>query len=285
MTCDMGVVQEGGSRGRTGGCVAPLLCLGGADSPAVIRRKVFAPHKTKEDPQPVQLSSIRRQPSEAVRGRSKGAALRRASTRLGNSVKKAALRRSRSERMIARPEIVLVPEPVYAEITYGTSRPPCDENSEPLYDVPVPRLAKVTQLRRSSSAVYPSAFSPVKPSRKDVSDCNPAYRRSTLSAFNRAHSRAKPSHVSNSCVATKDLWYNKLQQVMTEERDKDPPSTTIQVTYYDPINNIDFVSIQAVQLTFPYRSPFYDKVASLIVLDDLGKVPFQHVFPYLENYR
>lgn len=147
--------------------------------------------------------------------------------------------------MIARPDIVLVPEPVYAEITYGTARPPCDENSEPLYDVPVPRLAKVTQLRRSSSAVYPSAFSPVKPSTKDVPDCYPAYRRSTLSAFNR---HAKPPRVSNSCVATKDLWYNKLQQVMTEERDKDPPSTTIQVTYYDPVNNIDFVSIQQVVL-------------------------------------
>ncbi|XP_050733676.1 uncharacterized protein LOC127007108 isoform X2 [Eriocheir sinensis] len=45
---------------------------------------------------------------------------------------------------------------------------------------------------------------------------------------------------SFSCVATKDLWYNKLCQVITEERDKEPPSTTIQVTYYDPINSIDF---------------------------------------------
>lgn len=45
---------------------------------------------------------------------------------------------------------------------------------------------------------------------------------------------------SFSCVATKDLWYNKLCQVMTEERDKEPPTTTVQVTYFDPINNIDF---------------------------------------------
>ncbi|XP_068200560.1 LOW QUALITY PROTEIN: uncharacterized protein [Palaemon carinicauda] len=45
---------------------------------------------------------------------------------------------------------------------------------------------------------------------------------------------------SFSCVATKDLWYNKLSQVMTEEREKEQPTTTIQVTYYDPVNNIDF---------------------------------------------
>ncbi|XP_066938336.1 uncharacterized protein [Macrobrachium rosenbergii] len=45
---------------------------------------------------------------------------------------------------------------------------------------------------------------------------------------------------SFSCVATKDLWYNKLSQVMTEEREKEQPTTTIQVTYYDPVNSIDF---------------------------------------------
>ncbi|XP_069987275.1 uncharacterized protein [Penaeus vannamei] len=58
---------------------------------------------------------------------------------------------------------------------------------------------------------------------------------------------------SFSCVATKDLWYNKLQQVMTEERDKDPPSTTIQVTYYDPINNIDFSKTVSISSTTTAR--------------------------------
>ncbi|XP_053633237.1 uncharacterized protein [Cherax quadricarinatus] len=58
---------------------------------------------------------------------------------------------------------------------------------------------------------------------------------------------------SFSCVATKDLWYNKLCQVMTEERDKEPPSTTIQVTYYDPVNNIDFSKMVSISSTTTAR--------------------------------
>ncbi|KAK3893459.1 hypothetical protein Pcinc_002722 [Petrolisthes cinctipes] len=56
---------------------------------------------------------------------------------------------------------------------------------------------------------------------------------------------ARPS----SCVATKDLWYNKLCQVITEERDKEPPSTTVQVTYYDPVNSIDFSKTVSISST------------------------------------
>nr|XP_045624946.1 uncharacterized protein LOC123774593 isoform X2 [Procambarus clarkii] len=58
---------------------------------------------------------------------------------------------------------------------------------------------------------------------------------------------------SFSCVATKDLWFNKLCQVITEERDKEPPSTTIQVTYYDPVNSIDFSKMVSISSTTTAR--------------------------------
>lgn len=60
--------------------------------------------------------------------------------------------------------------------------------------------------------------------------------------YGNSNSKSSPfGHYS--CVATKDLWYNKLSQVIVDEREKEPPSTTIQVTHYDPLSNTDIVSI------------------------------------------
>uniref|UniRef100_A0A6A7FQI8 Rho GTPase-activating protein 20 n=1 Tax=Hirondellea gigas TaxID=1518452 RepID=A0A6A7FQI8_9CRUS len=42
-----------------------------------------------------------------------------------------------------------------------------------------------------------------------------------------------------SCVATKDLWYNKLAQVIAEEKESTPPSMTIQVSFYDTNTGAD----------------------------------------------
>lgn len=59
--------------------------------------------------------------------------------------------------------------------------------------------------------------------------------------YGNSNSKSSPfGHYS--CVATKDLWYNKLSQVIVDEREKEPPSTTIQVTHYDPLSNTDIVS-------------------------------------------
>ena len=46
----------------------------------------------------------------------------------------------------------------------------------------------------------------------------------------------------SSAAATKDLWYNKLHQVIGAEREKEPRSTTIQVYFYDQVSGIEYVS-------------------------------------------
>lgn len=230
MTCGDGFVR----RGRTAGCGVPLLCLGGSDSP-VIRRRALTPHKTRVAHAGEHLLCVKKPTLDSGKGRVKGLTCRKTSSRLGRNSGKAYLRRSHSEVLSVRPEVVLVPEPVHS--TPGSYvRSGGSEGSDPLYDVPVPRVAKVTRLRRSSSVVNSAS--------RDVSS------RSTLHSPRISQTRerktkreCKDSSLSHSCVATKDLWYNKLCQVITEERDKEPPSTTIQVTYYDPINSIDFVSI------------------------------------------
>lgn len=303
MTCG----DSMGRRVRTGRCVPPLFCLGGADSPAVVRRKVFTPHKSRESQLPVELAGYNEKSVvDCARPRSsKGP--RRASTHRDKSGRPpTALRRARSE-LLARPEIVLLSEPVYTDIGCGsttTTTTGYDESSDPVYDVPaaVPRVAKVTRLRRSASVVADSAawaesdgwkqrtdnrarcisdvcIQNIEHNNYNNSDTTTKlneWTQRTESKINRAISRTNSNgcarnieHNNNnktncrtgaknkvknkakcskfgrpfSCVATKDLWYNKLSQVITEERDKEPPSTTIQVTYFDPVNNIDFVSI------------------------------------------
>lgn len=235
MTCGDSIVR----RGRTVGCGVPLLCLGGSDSPAV-RRRVSVSHKVKETLTGEQYTCVKKQALDS-RGRVKGLAFRRASARQGRSTgKTASLRRVHSELIKVRPEVVLATELVNSDGGRSVRSRGC-EGSDPLYDVPVPRVAKVTRLRRSSSVVNSSS--------RDVSGNGGRSRSNTLhsTAFVLAGERktkikCKESSLSHSCVATKDLWYNKLCQVITEERDKEPPSTTIQVTYYDPVNSIDFVS-------------------------------------------
>ncbi|KAF2351278.1 Rho GTPase-activating protein domain [Trinorchestia longiramus] len=49
-----------------------------------------------------------------------------------------------------------------------------------------------------------------------------------------------------SCVATKDLWYNKLAQVIAEEKESIPSSTNIQVSYYDPNTAADICKTVAI---------------------------------------
>ena len=56
-----------------------------------------------------------------------------------------------------------------------------------------------------------------------------------------------------SCVATKDLWYNKLAQVIAEEKESTPPSTNIQVSFYDSTTGADIVSIYP-SLIFIYNT-------------------------------
>lgn len=306
MTCGEGM----GRRARTGRCVPPLFCLGGADSPAVVRRKVFTPHKSRESQQlPVKLAGYNEKTVGDCEGprRSKGA--RRASTHRDKSGRPpTALRRARSE-LLARPEIVLLSEPVYTDIGCGSTTTGYDESSDPVYDVPdaVPRVAKVTRLRRSASVVADSATWAESDGWEQRTDnhtrCNSEmwiqnmernnnsdratklnrWTQRTESNINRAITRTNSygcalniEHNNNnetkcrtgaknkvknkekcskfgrsfSCVATKDLWYNKLSQVITEERDKEPPSTTIQVTYFDPVNNIDFVSIPPPDIVY-----------------------------------
>ena len=53
-----------------------------------------------------------------------------------------------------------------------------------------------------------------------------------------------------SCVATKDLWYNKLAQVIAEEKESTPPNTNIQVSYYDTNTCADIVSILIIMSIF-----------------------------------
>ena len=230
MTCGDGFVR----RGRTAGCGVPLLCLGGSDSP-VIRRRAFTPHKITSAHAGERFVCVKKSTQTLGKGRVKCFTNQKSSSRLGrSSVKAFSLRRTHSELLSVRPEIVTVPE----FITTGSyiQRSVGSEGSDPLYDVPVPRVAKVTRLRRSTSEVNSTS--------RDVS-CNNTLQSARIGQLRERKSKreCKESSLSHSCVATKDLWYNKLCQVITEERDKEPPSTTIQVTYYDPINNIDFVSI------------------------------------------
>jgi hypothetical protein len=45
-----------------------------------------------------------------------------------------------------------------------------------------------------------------------------------------------------STAATKDLWFNKLQEVIAAGKEREPSATTVQITYYDAINRIEYVS-------------------------------------------
>lgn len=74
----------------------------------------------------------------------------------------------------------------------------------------------------------------------------PHLNKGRFSAITRGKSKSlKSLSKSNffSCVATKDLWYNKLAQVVAEEKESTPPNTNIQVSYYDTVSGADIVSI------------------------------------------
>ncbi|XP_037081577.1 rho GTPase-activating protein 20-like [Pollicipes pollicipes] len=49
-----------------------------------------------------------------------------------------------------------------------------------------------------------------------------------------------------SCPSTRDLWYNKLNQMITDERENEAKAINIQVVYYDQVNNIDFCKTLSV---------------------------------------
>jgi hypothetical protein len=40
----------------------------------------------------------------------------------------------------------------------------------------------------------------------------------------------------------RDLWWNRLGQAVKEERDREPKATTIQITYHDAVQAIEYVS-------------------------------------------
>lgn len=44
--------------------------------------------------------------------------------------------------------------------------------------------------------------------------------------------------------AARDLWWNTLHDVLGKEKEKDPKSTNIQVTYYDLSTSIEYVSLE-----------------------------------------
>lgn len=46
----------------------------------------------------------------------------------------------------------------------------------------------------------------------------------------------------DSTQAARDLWLNKLTEVISAEREKEPRTTNIQVVYYDLATNIEYVS-------------------------------------------
>lgn len=48
----------------------------------------------------------------------------------------------------------------------------------------------------------------------------------------------------NSSAALRDLWWNRLGQAVKDERDKEPKTTTIQITYHDAVQAIGYVSYQ-----------------------------------------
>ncbi|KAG0720623.1 Rho GTPase-activating protein 20 [Chionoecetes opilio] len=237
MTCGDGLVRRGRAAGA--GCGVPLLCLGGSDSP-VFPRRVLSPRKARAAHAGHQSTCVKKPTLDSGRARVKGAPPRKTSTRLvGRGAGKTLLRRTHSELVSGRSEIVLVPELVNS--SFGSVvRGGVGEGSAPLYDVPVPRVAKVTCLRRSCSVASSAS--------RDVSSGN-----THRSGERKSKKGCKDSTLSHSCMATKDLWYNKLCQVITEERDKEPPSTTIQVTYYDPVNSIDFSKTVSIGSTTTAR--------------------------------
>ena len=46
----------------------------------------------------------------------------------------------------------------------------------------------------------------------------------------------------SSSPALRDLWWNRLGQAVKDERDKEPKTTTIQITYHDAATAIGYVS-------------------------------------------
>ena len=52
--------------------------------------------------------------------------------------------------------------------------------------------------------------------------------------------RVVSSHFSS--AALRDLWWNKLGQVIQEEREKEAKSTIIQFSYHDAVHCIGYVS-------------------------------------------
>ncbi|KAK7072526.1 hypothetical protein SK128_025210 [Halocaridina rubra] len=311
-----------GKESRSSGCASPLMCLKGADSPALYRRRAFSLHKSQDEESPIRLEAMRRKLSYVPKPRQKnvnsnGGALRRASTRLTESVRKAVvLRRCRSERTVfesfataggkTRPEISL-PQPLYTqevEVEGGGGCYPATyrENFHSSCDISPSHHQQIythseqtflaPALRRFYSMLFLDNTKNADRDNNnvifDVSDCRKGKkshyyggrrRSNTLSVvsgnrqdFKRgslvlpllSSNKTNDGHTSkdtcksicvptNSCVATKDLWYNKLCQVMTEERDKEPPSTTVQVTYYDPVNNIDFSKTVSISSTTTAR--------------------------------
>ena len=54
------------------------------------------------------------------------------------------------------------------------------------------------------------------------------------------------SDTPDSCVATKDLWFNKMAQVTAEQKEGTAPNTNIQVSYFDSTSNTDIVSTLSI---------------------------------------
>ena len=54
----------------------------------------------------------------------------------------------------------------------------------------------------------------------------------------------------NSSPALRDLWWNRLGQAVKDERDKEPKTTTIQITYHDAVQAIGYVSISLLLFFF-----------------------------------
>lgn len=66
---------------------------------------------------------------------------------------------------------------------------------------------------------------------------------------------------SNSSAALRDLWWNRLGQAVKDERDKEPKTTTIQITYHDAVQAIGYVS--RPHLYFP---KFFMIVVTIIII-------------------
>ena len=136
--------------------------------------------------------------------------------------------------------------PLYDEI----SRPSlqyCDDDPSPIYETINDVMSENVRKPRSYSVGH--ASKPVL--RKTKSDGSS--KTSCFSEFKLHKNKSVKPKLSippTSCVATKDLWYNKLSQVIAEEREKEPSTNTIQVTYFDPVNNTDIVSIAIIIFYF-----------------------------------